>query len=107
MEKQSDKNIAALQLYNDIMSLYAIQRLYQTATAKRSKNYRLGNRKVNYRAIRLQDTMISLCGFADTNSLYKPFKYWQLTNKEKAFYNAFYTELRNYKLNTVAITNFL
>jgi len=107
MEKRSDKNMAAVKIYNDIMSLYAIQKLYQIATAGRNNGYKVGNRKVNYRAIRLQDTMIALCGFTDTNSLYKPFQYWQLTNKEKAFYNAFYTELRNYKLGTCTITNFL
>lgn len=78
MEKHDD--IQATQLYNNVMSIPQVQRLYQAATC---------NRRNNYRNIRLQDTvLIRLCGYTG-NNLYKPFEYEQLTGKEQTFYDAF------------------
>jgi len=77
---QSYDDIQATQLYNKVMSIPQVQRLYQSATC---------SRKDNYRNVRLQDTvLVRLCGYAG-NNLYKPFEYEQLTKKEQAFYDAF------------------
>lgn len=76
----ADTDIQATQLYNKVMNIWEVQRLYKAAT---------NNRKNNYRNIRLQDTvLIRLCGYAG-NNLYKAFESDQMTKKELAFYEAF------------------